>query len=206
MAVSLDTYVWKTPRDGDADEAAALVRAWHESYGADPARWPSEPNDDVGWFHRELLGSMPSLDVVSDGVPPRGPVRTWLPPREGEEPMARVVALSLRRSPTDPSRDVTELVYSLAAKYDLVVFDVRAGRVHVPLEEMADVASATFWPRGAIRAAAAGLAGAAIAVGAWLAGVPIVSGVVVIVGGFLAVMAVYTFVHEGRKALQARRS
>jgi hypothetical protein len=33
-----------------------------------------------------------------------------------------------------------------------------------------------------------------------------VSGIVVIVGGFMVVMAVYSFIHEGRKAVRARRS
>jgi len=41
----------------------------------------------------------------------------------------------------------------------------------------------------------AGIAGAVIAVGAWLLGIPIVSGVVAVIGGFMFVMAVYTFIH-----------
>ena len=36
--------------------------------------------------------------------------------------------------------------------------------------------------------------------------VPILSWIVIIVGGFMFVMAVFTFVHEGRKALRSRGS
>lgn len=53
------------------------------------------------------------------------------------------------------------------------------------LEEMAAYASATFWPRGAIRAAVAGAVGGLLAVGAWLIGIPLLSGVLVLIGGFL---------------------
>ena len=85
------------------------------------------------------------------------------------------------------------------------MFDTRSGRIHRPLEELAAEASATFWPRGAVRAAVAGSAGAVLAIGAWLVAIPLVSGLLVLVGGFLAVMAVYTFVHEARVALRSPR-
>ena len=45
-----------------------------------------------------------------------------------------------------------------------------------------------------------------LAVGAWLIGIPILSWIAIIVGGFMFVMAVFTFVHEGRKALRSRGS
>ena len=64
---------------------------------------------------------------------------------------------------------------------------------------MAAHASATFWPGGAIQAAVAGGIGGVIAVVAWFLGIPLLSGVLVVVGGFMVVMAVYTFIHEGRK-------
>ena len=116
---------------------------------------------------------------------------------------ARIVGISL--APTI-SREALEAIFGLAAKYDLVLFDTRSRRVHLPLEAMADYASATFWPAGAIQAAVAGGIGAVLAVGAWLLGIPVLSGLLVVVGGFMVVMAVYTFIHEGRKAAGARRT
>ena len=71
---------------------------------------------------------------------------------------------------------------------------------------MAAYASATFWPRGATQAAVAGAAGAVIAAVAWVLNIPILSGIAIVVGAFLLVMAVYTFVHEGRKRMATGRS
>ncbi len=81
----------------------------------------------------------------------------------------------------------------------------RNGVLHLPLQELAAYASAKFWPAGAIQAAVAGGIGAVIAVVAWILGIPLLSGILMIVGGLLFVMAVYTFVHEGRKTMAARR-
>jgi hypothetical protein len=98
------------------------------------------------------------------------------------------------------------LILGLATKYDLVVFDRRSGRVHLPLEATAAHATATFWPAGAIQAEVAGGIGGVIAVVAWFLGIPLLSGLLVLAGGFMFAMAVYTFTHEGRKAARARRT
>jgi hypothetical protein len=102
--------------------------------------------------------------------------------------------------------DALDTIFGLGAKYDLVLFDTRSRRVHVPLEEMAADASATFWPRGAIQAALAGGFGGVLAVVAWLISIPLLSGLLALLGGFMVVMAGYTFVHEGRKAVDSRRA
>ncbi len=97
--------------------------------------------------------------------------------------------------------DTLESIFGLAAKYDLIVFEPRSRRLHQPLEELAEYASATFWPAGAIQAAVAGGIGGVIAVVAWLLSIPLLSGVLAVAGGFMFVMAVFTFIHEGRKRL-----
>jgi uncharacterized RDD family membrane protein YckC len=98
------------------------------------------------------------------------------------------------------------LILGLAVKYDLVLFDTRSRRIHLPLDEMTAEASATFWPAGAIQAAVAGGIGSAIAVVAWFLGIPVLSGLLVLTGGFMFVMAVYTFIHEGWKGVKTRRT
>ena len=198
-AVTFDLYAWKEPRDLDAGRAGALVHGWQDT-GGDPATSPFEPSTDVGWFHRELMHDVPGLDASSDAVPNASSTPIWL--ATTQEAPARVVAIRL--SPAS-ARDVLEDVFELAAKYDLVVFDARSQRVHLPLEELAAHASATFWPAGAIQAGLAGGAGGVVAVVAWLLGIPFVSGVLALAGGLLFVMAVFTFVHEGRKAAGRRR-
>ena len=52
----------------------------------------------------------------------------------------------------------------------------------------------------------AGLVGAAIAVGAWVVSIPVISGIAIVIGGFLALMSVLTFVQEGRKRIDGARS
>jgi hypothetical protein len=198
--VTFDLYVWKAPQDLDAEGAGALLDGWREA-GGDPNQSPFEPSTDVGWFYRELMHEVPGLDASSDAVPnaSRGPI--WL---SGEsEPPARVVAMDLSTA-TPP--DALGSILGLAAKYDLVLFDTRSRRLHRPLEELAAHASDTFWPAGAIQAALAGGFGGVFAIGAWILGIPLLSGLLMVVGGFLFVVAVYSFIHEGRKSLAARRS
>jgi hypothetical protein len=198
--VTFDLYAWKSPRDLDADRAEALVESWPET-GGDTSEAPFDPSADVGWFYQELMKDAPGLDATSDAVPNPSSAPIWL--ATDPEPPARVVGMRL---PPATPHDVLDSIFGLAAKYDLVLFDARSRRVHFPLEEMAAHASATFWPAGAIQAAVAGSIGGVIAVVGWLVGIPLLSGLLVLVGGFVVVMAVYTFVHEGRKAAIARRA
>jgi hypothetical protein len=199
--VTFDLYAWKSPRDLDADGAAALVQRWHEE-GADPAAGPFEPSSDVGWFHRELVNDRTGLELVSDANPNPSTKPVWLSGGD-DEPPARLVAIRLG---PETSGEAVDDIFSLAVKYDLVVFDPRANRVHLPLDEMAAYASATFWPGGAVQAAVAGGFGLVLAIVGWFLPIPIVGWILIIVGGFLFVMAVFTFVHEGRVALRSRGS
>ena len=197
--MTYDLYAWNAPRDLDPDRAEALIESWQES-GGDPAESPFEPSPDVGWFYRELMREVPGLDASSDAVPSESTAPIWL--ATAPESPARVVAMRL---PPVPPHDALEAILGLAAKYDLVLFDARSRRVHLPLEAMAAHASATFWPGGAIQAAVAGAVGLGIAVAGWVLAIPLLGGILVIVGGFLFVMAVFTFIHEGRAAAKTPR-
>ena len=144
----------------------------------------------------------PELGASSDALPSASKTPIWLGTTP-DPPPARVVRIPVTAAtPTD----VLDSVYGLAAKYDLVLYDTRDRGIHLPLEDLAEYASATFWPAGAIQAAVAGGVGLVIAVVAWFLGIPVLSGIAIVIGGFLFVMAVYTFVHEGRKAMKARRT
>ena len=193
-----DLYVWKSPRDVDELRAEALLAGWQDA-GGEPSQSPFEPSTDVGWFYRELVNEVPGLVASTDAMPTVSTTPIWL--ATTQEPPARVVAISM--SPGTSTATIESIV-SLAAKYDLVLFDTRSRRVHLPLEAMAADASATFWPAGAIQAAVAGAIGAGIAIIAWLVGVPLLSGGLVVVGAFMVVMSVYTFAAEGRKRTQRR--
>ena len=195
-----DLYVWEAPRGLAAAAAAAMVDAW-EAAGGDPAASPFEPSSNTGWFARELARDAPDIELLTDSPrwDAKGPI--WL--QTEPAPPARVVAIGLEAS---TAREALGDILALAAKYDLVLYDARRGTVMEPLAVMMEQASATFWPSGAIQAGAAGLAGLAAAVVAFALSIPVVSGIVIVVGGFMAVMSIYTFVHEGRAALRRRGS
>jgi hypothetical protein len=200
--VKFDLYVWAAPRDADADAARDLVERW-EAAGGDPAQSPFEPSTDIGWFHRELMKELPWLEVTSDAVP--NPSKTPIVLSADNEPPARVIAIRL---PGEQARlrEVLEEVYSLAVKYDTVVYEPGRGTIQLPNAELAEYASATFWPRDAIRTLVAILIGLAVAIGAWLLGIPLLSGGIALFAVFMIGIFVFTLVAEGRKALQRRRA
>ena len=199
--MTFDLYAWKSPRDLESDALDALFDRW-QADGGDPAASPFEPSTDIGWFYLELTKDEPELGATSDAIPSASRTPVWLGTTP-DPPPARVVKLPL--SPETPP-DVVESIFGLAAKYDLVLYDTRDRSVHLPLEDMAAYASATFWPGGAIQAAVAGGVGLVIAVVAWFLGIPVLSGIAIVIGLFLFVGAIYTFIHEGRKTMKARRS
>jgi hypothetical protein len=199
--VNFDVYVWAAPHDLDADAAGDLVEAW-EAAGGDPAQSPFEPSTDIGWFRRELRKSLPSLEVSSDAVPK--PSRLPIVLAAGDEPPARVIAIRLPRDDAAAVHEAVEEIYSLAVKYDTVVYEPGRGVIHEPQREMAAYASATFWPRSAIRTVVAIVIGLAVAVVAWQLGIPLVSGGVALFALFMVVIFVVTLVSEGRKAVGRR--
>jgi hypothetical protein len=195
--VTVQIYVWAEPRDIDASRATELVRDWLAT-GGDPSQSPFAPTTDVAWFHRELTKDLPDIDTVSDGA--RNVNRRPIFLETDDPEPARVVAIRL---PADTSRDVLTEIYSLAVKYDLVVFNPERGDLRRPMDEMAAYASATFWPSGAIRALVAGGIAAVLTLAAWFLNIPILSGIVIIIGVFMVVLTILTFVSEGRKRLRS---
>ena len=200
--MTFDIYVWSEPRDLDADAAAALIRTWQEG-GGHPSDSPFEPTTDVGWFYRELTKDLPDVDAMSDAEPSTSTKPIWLATEP--EQYARIVGINLPRNDPDGAREMLEEVFGLAVKYDVVVYEPARGVIHQPQAEMAEHASATFWPNGAIRTVVAILIGVAVAVGAWIVGIPLLSGVVALFAAFMVAIFVFSLVVEGQKAMKARR-
>jgi hypothetical protein len=199
--VKYDVYVWAAPHDLDADAAADAVGAW-EAAGGDPAQSPFEPSTDIGWFRRELQNSIPSLEVSSDAIPKASRVPIVLSAED--EPPARVIAIRLPRDDAAGLRDAIEEIYSLALKYDTIVYEPARGVIHQPNVEVGEYASATFWPRQALRTVVAIVIGLAVAIGAWQIGIPLLSGGVALFALFMVAIFVVALVSEGRKALGRR--
>jgi hypothetical protein len=200
--VTDDLYIWAGPHDIDAIAAAELVATWQAAGGV-PRESPFEQSTNVGWFVRELKKDHPELVVETDAVPTITSTPVWM--SGSNEPPARVVVI---RDYPSVAAAVRQDMLSLATKYDLAVFypDGPNGPVlQFPLQALEAYASATFWPAGARQAATAGVGGAILATVAWFIGIPIISGVLIVIGVFLAAMAVLTFLWEGRRALAPRR-
>ena len=201
--MAFDMYVWSAPRDLDADAAGELIRSWQEA-GGDPAQSPFEATTDVGWFYRELTKDLADVDAASDGQPSQSRMPIWLATEEAQ--LARIVGINVPRNSPDRAREVLEEVYGLAVKYDVVVFEPGRGTIRLPQVEMGEYASATFWPHGAIRTVVAIVIGVAVAVGAWLVGIPLLSGVVALFAAFMVAIFVSSLIVEGRTAMRRRRA
>ena len=199
--MKFDVYVWAAPRDLDTDAAGDLVGAW-EAAGGDPAHSPFEPTTDIGWFRRELRDTLPWLEVSSDAVPTLSRLPIVLAP--DDEPPARVIAVRLPRDDAAAMHAVLGEIYSLAVKYDTVVYEPGRSAIYEPQRVVAEIASATFWPRGAIRTAIGIVVGVVVALVAWLVGVPLVSGSIAAFALFMVAIFTVTLVSEGQKALRRR--
>ena len=194
-----DIYAWGAPRDLSVEDAIARIDRW-EADGGDPALAPFEPSSDVAGFFRELehdMRDLPGFEVVADAERHTGRGPVWL--QTDPAPPAHIAAVRLPRGPETALRAVLEDVQGIGIKFDVVVFDAVNGVIHEPMAEMSAYASATFWPGGAIRSVVAGGGGFLVALAAYLIGIPILSGVVIVVGLFMFVLSVVTLVAELRK-------
>ncbi len=194
-----DLYAWAAPRDLTAEEAADRIEAW-EARGGDPTDAPFEASSDVAGFYRELehdLRGVAGFELLADAEPHTGRGPVWL--QTDPPPPAHVAAITLPRGSADALREILEEILGSGTKFDLVLLDANNGVIHQPLAEMAAYASATFWPRGAIQAAVAGGGGLLAAIAAYLIGIPIVSGIVIVIGLVMFVLSVVTFAAETRK-------
>ena len=197
-----DLYIWAGPREVDAAAAAGLVATWQAAGGV-PRESPFEQSTDVGWFVRELKQDHPELVLETDAVPTITSTPVWM--SGSNEPPARVVVI---RDYPSVAAEVHQDVLSLATKYDLAVFypnGPEGPALQFPFQAMEAYASATFWPAGARQAATAGVGGAILATVAWFVGIPVVSGVLIAIGVFMAALSVLTFIWEGRRAMARRR-
>ena len=199
-----DIYVWAAPRDLSPEDAVERIEDW-EAGGGDPAQAPFEPSSDTAGFYRELehdMRDLPGFEIVADAEPHRGRGPVWL--QTDPAPPAHIAALTLPRGSESALREVLNDVYGIATKFDLILLDASNGRLHEPMAEMGAYADATFWPSGAIRSAIAGGGGLVAAIAAYLIGIPIVSGLVMIVGLFMFALSVMVFAGYARKGRRAR--
>ena len=154
-----------------------------------------EPSDRLCRFFEELLERYPSPDVLTDRELEDG-VTPWADGPEGSE---RLVSLSLRWGARD--EDVDEIV-ALARKHELVIYDPQGPGFHTSAEDEA----VTYRPGTGefLRGLALALFGVLLSATAWKLSVPVLTWVLVFVGGFVAVVAVVSLLATAHARFGAR--
>jgi hypothetical protein len=175
--------VWKAPHPVSEEDAVRLLAGYYAT-GDESA---FEPSPDVRAFHDELLGRWPSPDDADGGVP------TW---SSSPEQSDRVVCLDYSWSAPG---ELLDDIDRLARLHQLVLYDPQGPSLHVP---GVDAEPPPVDAREVARVAAIGLGAIGVAVAAWYLSIFIVSWVVLVIAGFMAVAAVGTLVHY---AVEARR-
>ena len=151
-----------------------------------------EPSPELAAFHEELIRLYPALENIDeDDVPP-----TWAAtPRRSD----RVMSMDYSWSAPDEMLDELE---RLARKHKLMFYDPQGPTLRGPepptIEPVAPPA------REVGRVTLIGVAAVLVAVGAWYASITILSGLVIVVAAFLALMSALTLVHYAHEHLKAR--
>jgi hypothetical protein len=176
--VSMTLIAWKSPLVTDTDEARRLVALDDESVFA--------PSGDIAHFYAELKERFPDgSDLWADGA-------------TGSD---RVVFMSIRWGADDED---LETIVELAREYDLVLYDPQGPSFHSPADETEGappyVPSTGEFLRGVLLVAF----GLVLATVAWKLSIPVLSWMLVFVGGFVAVVAVLGLVATSVQFVRAR--
>jgi hypothetical protein len=188
--MSMSLHVWKAPQVTDTDEAARLVALEDESV--------FKPSAELEGFYAALLERFPAPDSFTDEELESAEI-PWADPPEGSD---RLVCLSVRWSAKDEDLDT---IVELAREYDLVLYDPQGPSFHSPADEnegMPYGPTTGEYVRGAVLAAF----GVLLALLAWKASVPVVSWIVIFVGGFVTVVAGGTTLAVAYEAWRERAS
>jgi hypothetical protein len=186
----MSLHVWKRPLVTDTDEAQRLIELEDETV--------FEPSPDLERFYAELLERFPPPESFTAEELEDPPI-PWADSPEGSD---RLVWLSIRWSAKAEDLDA---IVELARAYDLVVYDPQGPSFHSPADENEDVPyvpGAGEYLRGALLAAF----GVLLALLAWKASIPVVSWIVIFVGGFITLVAAGTTLVVAYEAWRDRAS
>jgi hypothetical protein len=170
--------LWKAPVVDDPDEAEALLEAYYEN--EDDSAF--EPSEDISRVREELLRRFPAPGERADASNP------WadFPPEETD----RLLLLSIRWGADNAVIDDT---VALAREHELVVYDPQGPAVYLPSDPIepepfrlgfADYAKTSLLV----------LAGVILFAAGWWLPVPVLNWLLMIVGGFVTIVAVFLLV------------
>jgi hypothetical protein len=189
--MSMSLILWKTPVIDDPDQAKLLVDRLLEQGDEDVL----EASEDVVRFYDELTARYPPLETFSDEELEAG-ASPWA---DSPERSDRHVFLAIRWSASD---DVLHAIDELARTYELVLYDPQGPNVGVPSVARDEVVRPT---RGEVaRTFVLAFFGVVLAAGAWILSIPILTWMLVIVGGFVTFVAIFVLVEFTRQEWRLR--
>ena len=182
--------VWKAPSVDDERAAETLLAAYYEN--GDESAFEASP--DVERFYDEIFALYPpleELDLDDSDTPP-----TWASSSRRSD---RIVLMDYSWSAPDALLDD---IQRLADKYELMLYDPQGPDVHRPNEPPAE----QYIPdlKELVRLTLIAVAAIAVAIGAWLGSILIVSWIVIAVAAFVLWGAAYTLYHYAREARERR--
>ena len=185
----MSLYAWKSPLVTDTDEAERLLSLEDDSV--------FEPSEDLTRFFEELTRRLPPPETFTEAELEAG-ATPWA---DGPEASDRLVSLSIRWGADDEDLDV---IVELARQYDLVLYDPQGPSFHSPGvdDETPDSPGAGEFVRGALLLAI-GVLGAVVA---WKLSIPVLTWILVFVGGFVALVAAFSLAAITQQAWRARGS
>jgi hypothetical protein len=189
--MSMSLILWKSPVVTKPEQAAALL----DEVLSTGSQSAFDPSADVVRFYDELTARFPPHEALSE-EDLRAGASGWA---ESPERSDRVLLLDIRWSADD---ELLDAIAELARKHELVLYDPQGPDVHWGSADDEDQARPSLGEF--VQAAVAGTLGLLLAVGAWLVSIPVVTWLLVVVGGFLAVAAVYTLVVLTQQAWRLR--
>lgn len=175
--MSMDLFVWKAPVTDDPDEAKRLLDLDDESV--------FETSTELERFYAEVLERFPppesftSEELETSDTP-------WADGPHGSD---RLVWLSIRWS---ANGDDLDAIVDLARAHGLVLYDPQGPSFHSPAPQYVDepyVPSLGDYAR-VLLMTAVGLLLIALA---WKASIPVLSWIVMFIGGFVTLVAVFLF-------------
>jgi hypothetical protein len=183
--------VWKGPKVVDEDEAKRLLRDYYET-GDESA---FEASDAVASFYDDVLALWPPLEELDHDN--RSIPASWSQTPKRSD---RVVSMDYVWSAAGELLDDIE---RLAREHGLVLYDPQGPYIVDP-----DNPETEYVPdaREYVRVTALMLGALVVAVGAWYLSITVLSWIVIVVAGFLAVMAAYTLVVYARQAIERSSS
>ena len=186
----MSLYAWKRPVVDDPDEAKRLLALDDETV--------FEPSSDVTSFFAELLDRFPPPESFTEDELETAEI-PWGDSPEGSD---RLVSLSIRWSANDEDLDA---IVELAHAHDLVLYDPQGPAFHSPAEEYEGMVVPHVPAVGEVlRCLLITAVGVLVVFVGWKASVPVLSWIVIFVGGFVTLVAVFLLAAISYAAVRAR--